>query len=411
MIISLSQCHPSIFLFVGGLVGLVLAQGLKKHDVPYTVYERESEAHAREQGWSITIHWSLPVLQQILPESIFAKLDSVAVDPLLEKDAGNFLVLDARNLDIICKIPPNERRVRANRGKLRDLLLQDLNVEFGKDLSSYDTSFGYVMASFTDGTTAKGTLLVGCDGSKSTVRRSLVGAESSMLNQLPVQMKGVTQRMSQARVAPLRALDPLLFLAINPETGIFLWHSIQNIIVEKEGEEPVYEVQTMISQLIKGPEDVLPEEASNLDRMKDMKKKVAGFTEPLLSTVIDIPEDTKVVSLSIGDWIPQGWDGQGLITLAGDAAGAMTMYRGEGANHGFLDAACLASLLVDVRKGRKTQVEALLNYETELRERREIAIPLSRAAALDAHNGIPARNSPLVSGRFAPATSARIFFE
>jgi hypothetical protein len=53
----------------------------------------------------------------------------VQVDPYLAQDKGNFLVLDGRDLRILYKIPPSKKRVRANRTKLRALLLQGLNVE------------------------------------------------------------------------------------------------------------------------------------------------------------------------------------------------------------------------------------------------------------------------------------------
>lgn len=51
------------------------------------------------------------------------------MDPYLAQDKGNFLVLDGRDLGILYKIPPSKKRVRANRTKLRALLLQGLNVQ------------------------------------------------------------------------------------------------------------------------------------------------------------------------------------------------------------------------------------------------------------------------------------------
>lgn len=60
---------------------------------------------------------------------------------------------------------------------------------------------------------------------------------------------------------------------------------------------------------------------------------------------MDIPDDnTTVTGLHLTDLPAQKWDNvNGLVTLAG--TDAMTMYRGEGANHGILDAALLVEQL------------------------------------------------------------------
>lgn len=77
-------------------------------------------------------------------------------------------------------------------------------------------------------------------------------------------------------------------------------------------------------------------------------------------------------------------------------------------NHGMLDAALLVSALTKVEAGELTQREALDIYETEVRIRRESAIPLSRQAAIDAH-GLPAPDSPLVGARAPPPIALGVF--
>jgi 2-polyprenyl-6-methoxyphenol hydroxylase-like FAD-dependent oxidoreductase len=77
-------------------------------------------------------------------------------------------------------------------------------------------------------------------------------------------------------------------------------------------------------------------------------------------------------------------------------------------NHGMLDAALLVSALTKVEAGELSQKEALDIYETEVRIRRESAIPLSRQAAIDAH-GLPAPDSPLVGARAPPPVALGIF--
>lgn len=64
----------------------------------------------------------------------------------------------------------------------------------------------------------------------------------------------------------------------------------------------------------------------------------------------------------------------------------MTMYRGEAANHGILDAYHLVQSLETVQDGRKPQKQAMEEFETELRQRTNAAVLLSRQACLDAHD-------------------------
>lgn len=83
-----------------------------------------------------------------------------------------------------------------------------------------------------------------------------------------------------------------------------------------------------------------------------------------------------------------------------------TRYRGEGANHGILDAALLVDQLKKVKAGEITQKEAIDAYEAEMRPRTHEAVLKSRQAALDAHDwDVLTENSPIIGGRIAPKTA------
>ncbi|CAG8416865.1 unnamed protein product [Penicillium salamii] len=64
----------------------------------------------------------------------------------------------------------------------------------------------------------------------------------------------------------------------------------------------------------------------------------------------------------------------------------MTMYRGEAANHGILDAFCLTEAIDQVFNHSMTTSVALGKYEEEMRERTRRAVQLSRQACRDAHS-------------------------
>lgn len=180
----------------------------------------------------------------------------------LSHDEGHFLVIDGRNMNAVLDIPPSKRRVRANRTKLRKLLLTGLDVVYEKQCSAYEILEDGVLAKFTDGSTAKGTLLVGCDGNNSAIRRQLVGAEKAALHAVGVTCDGVVQRYSKEKAKPFRDIDPLLFQSINPATRNYIWHSIQSI--DDDGEN--LELLTMVSHPVSSdPQEELPKGATCKD--------------------------------------------------------------------------------------------------------------------------------------------------
>jgi 2-polyprenyl-6-methoxyphenol hydroxylase-like FAD-dependent oxidoreductase len=138
-----------------------------------------------------------------------------------------------------------------------------------------------------------------------------------------------------------------------------------------------------------------------------MKNRAEEFAGPLRRLVHGIPDDSEQVTpLTLADFATLDWESHDKVTLAGDAAHAMTMYRGEGANHGILDAALLVDQLIRVMNGEVDQKEAIAEYEKEMKPRCRAAVLKSRQAALDGHctDAITA-DGPLIGSRFPPATA------
>jgi glycine/D-amino acid oxidase-like deaminating enzyme len=77
----LPNSQSPIIIIGAGIVGLSLAQALKKEGIPFQIYDRDAHLEARQQGWGISIYWALPALERCLPAEIFKELDGIQVDP------------------------------------------------------------------------------------------------------------------------------------------------------------------------------------------------------------------------------------------------------------------------------------------------------------------------------------------
>ncbi|RFU78560.1 fad dependent oxidoreductase [Trichoderma arundinaceum] len=381
-----------VLIIGAGVVGLTLAHGLKKANIPFEIYERDENIDARGQGWAITLHWVLRYLAEIVDEETLAGIDGVQVDPETGRnDKGNFMFINLKTQETKFRIPPNVRR-RVNREKLRKVLLKGVaeKVHWNKQLTDVavsDDSSDSVKATFADGTTVEGRMLIGAEGSRSQTRKFLVpDAYQNYL--LPVKMVGASVDFTLEQVKPLRQIDPLLFQGCHPETGVFLWVSMLET-PEVNGSagtaDERYRVQIILSWLTKDRDVAVPE--SNPERIALMKSLAAGFHPDLYNTVHAIPESSPTLHLTLQDWPCQDWDNRdGRVTLVGDAAHAMVMYRGEAGNHGILDAWHLLREIKAIYAGEKTRAEAVGDYEKEMKDRVTPAVLLSRQACLDAHD-------------------------
>ena len=319
------------------------------------------------------------------------QIDGVQVDPAVGRnDSGNFLFLNLADCSTKYRIPPSERR-RVNREKLRSVLLDGVkdHVHWSKRLVDIQTGPDGtgVEAIFQDGTRASGSLVVGAEGSNSTTRKYLNPSDYRN-RQLPIRFVGSGIDMTAEQVRPLRALDPLLFQGCHPDTSCFMWVSMLEV-PEINGtagtDHERYRVQINLSWPVKGPEDEVKE--THHERLQDMRRRASVFAPTLKKAVETIPDSAEVLEIRLADWPCLGWDNQqGRVTLVGDAAHAMVMYRGEAANHGMLDAFHLCQALKAVYFEGKSQTEVVQEYEQEMRTRTSHAVNMSRQACFDAHD-------------------------
>ncbi|CAF1301851.1 unnamed protein product [Rotaria sordida] len=316
----------TILIIGGGLGGLALGQLLLQDSPPslkVIVFERDAEEDARDQGYYITINSMgidvlkrISVLNDVLSDSTTMSYSQCQLK-FADKKLNTTLIMIAGELKII------ERAV------LRRNLLKNIDVRWNKRFISYNIVNHGIEAHFDDGSSVKGTLLVGCDGSKSVVRAQLVP-------NLCRQDTGV--------VLVAGTLEP------NEQLGQ-IQQLIENSLVQVLGDQTTE--HTMKSSL--SPEELLDKVRTNFNN-----EEIVRLIELSLSSASLIPLRLYSSPLLKVNPFPNNLR----VTLIGDAAHLMTIQRGMGANTTFADALDLA----DVIRHGSTQ-NLLSDYEEKMFKR------------------------------------------
>ncbi|WP_164842532.1 FAD-dependent monooxygenase [Actinoplanes solisilvae] len=175
-----------VLVIGGGIGGLTLAHGLRHAGVPVRVFEKTHERSDWLQGYRIHINPAgARALRDCLPPAGWTAFTR-AVSP-----GGGFGFLTDQGTDLLglaedeINTPgagPADRHHGIGRIQLRTVLLEGLDLETGKTFISYEEEPDAVVAHFADGSSARGSALVGADGANSRVRAQLIPAAAARID-------------------------------------------------------------------------------------------------------------------------------------------------------------------------------------------------------------------------------------
>ncbi|PVH79821.1 FAD/NAD(P)-binding domain-containing protein [Cadophora sp. DSE1049] len=375
-----------VIIIGAGCTGLAIAQGLKKAGIPAIVFEKNAALSSPgERDWNMGLHWGVPILKSLIPDSSSAQLQSVQVDPHTPTKPIDTLAFLNGATGEIMNAPeiPNFHRLR--RSKLRNLLSRDLDIRWNKRLKDmvFEQDGQSVTAMFEDGETITGKLIIGADGARSTT-------------QLPYSATFVQSKFSSEQALYLRSFHPLYIASPHPD-GYFAFFGLQDAPEVDKPEDWTFFFYISWNSSIE-QQDEERKTFGNRERLAQVKEKSKGYCEPWKSAFDWVPDDHAAWYFDLLVWDPSfaehSWiNKNGRVTLTGDAAHPMTYQRGQGLNHSITDAGRLVESLTTAAQ---SQFSAIKEYEAEMKARAGEEVRLSVMNTTMLHDWTKVLESPVM---------------
>ncbi|KAL3417499.1 early conidial development-2 [Phlyctema vagabunda] len=386
-----------VLIIGAGLGGLTLAQSLRKQGISFEVFERDNDKDTRSQGWAIAIHSIIDRLVSSFPSDM----------PDL-REATNHLAPLTLPVQIAMFYPDRTDRVgfedspetpiiRAERYRLREWLSTNIDIKWGKRVSRVEHDDHGVTVYFEDGTNAKGDFLVGADGVRSTVRGQLLQkSDDELLKVVP--LAAIVGEMSLAGEDFKRqlALGHSAYTLINPSLGFITFVGLHYVLPDAASAR--YFWMIMMPDTTVGDADHWLQTASQQEKHDYVSNTVTKLP-PRFREIFDL---TPVEGIRKQPHVWRDLELENIpasrVVIIGDAAHAMTPFRGEGGYHAFIDAMNISETLgrlnVDGKIHDITTVKtAVGDFNSEMLERSVESVRSSRASYEEAKKTVKNRQA------------------
>lgn len=467
------QPNFSVAIVGGGIGGIALAAALQHRNIPCIVYERDLSFEERKQGYGLTMQQGARALRSL---GFFSFSDDgeddnnncsgkKAVDENTSNTKQKFGIHSTRHVvhkpdgTVVGewgmkvwggRFEKNGRKhakrqnAHISRQNLRQLLMEMLhpgtiqwghkfvgysgqssNDDSSQDQPSLQVRFRRRSNDCDEEVSTTASVLVGCDGIRSSVRSAKLGEDGTPLRYLDcIVILGIAPSPTSALtdgetvfqtadgitrlyVMPFaEAGDDSSGLSTDNTTGLSMWQL----------SFPMDETDaTRLSQL---GSSALKEEAL---------KRCGTWHDPILKLLRSTPEDfitgypcydrALVERKELRDGCDKSQSANAFVTLLGDACHPMSPFKGQGANQALLDAVLLSQKLFDISRihNGKTNVneqqptislnestpQALAEFENDMLQRCEVKVKKSADAAKFLHSDVAIQEGNITRGAAA----------
>jgi 2-polyprenyl-6-methoxyphenol hydroxylase-like FAD-dependent oxidoreductase len=384
--------YPHVAIIGGGIGGVALAVACLHRGIPFTLFERDSHFEARSQGYGLTLQQASKAIEGLgivtLEEGV------ISTRHLVHTTDGK--VIAEWGIRKWLKTEKNTSNKRTNihitRQSLRLALLEQLGgadaVQWGHQLVSIQESKNQeINLSFQVNGTLKNTkadLVVGADGIRSTVRKLLIGEETTPLQYLGcIVILGICSLDALEDQSSLLLDKATVFQTANGHERIYIMPFTSNSVMWQLS-FPIDENEA--KALSKKGQIALKKEACLRTQWHSPIPQILAATQENQITGYPV-YDRELLQQELLSSIKN-------TTLIGDAAHPMSPFKGQGANQALLDALNLAREIA-VKCKNATQWKSigirksvLNDFETEMLKRSAIKVKDSADAAQFLHSEI-----------------------
>ncbi|KAI7972818.1 hypothetical protein EIK77_003964 [Talaromyces pinophilus] len=370
-----------VLIIGAGIGGLALAQGLKRANIPFTVFERDDRLDSRLQGYRLKIAGEVQAkLRELLTDEAWAKFEHV-----LAASAEGEMTLSATNGSIIAS---RRDRLRAgtpvpwtvDRGMFRDAMVTGIeeSVLFCKQFVRYELDDHCVKAVFADGSVERGLLLVGADGMRSVVRKQFlpdyrfadtggccIYGKTYITPELNEHFPGLRRRWITAVLDSSPVLQSIIF-GESPMSMI-----LEPVQFTQYNNEQTDLPKDYVHWGLLFSRDAIPLDDATLDetlrsRPAQLALEMTSEWHTSVRSLCELQEQSLTSGMRVYSASPdmEVWAPSPRVTLLGDAIHTMSPAGGVGAVAALHDSASLAEI---IRKDRVSET-SIGHYEAKMRE-------------------------------------------
>ncbi|HTV76797.1 MAG TPA: NAD(P)/FAD-dependent oxidoreductase [Steroidobacteraceae bacterium] len=379
-----------VLIIGAGTGGLALAHLLKYAGIEVAVFERDAVPNADTGGYRVGISPAgTRALEACVPPENFELYLATCARPPRYFNLFTEHFAQVLSFDLTGAAAAMDGENNVIRRTLRRVLLRGLEseVSFGKRFVSYahDTD-GSVAAHFEDGSRATGTVLVGADGTNSTVRKQRL-PHARLEDTGMASLGGKLAMTDRSRTLLTERMRYGMSMIFAPRGLGAIIHSLE--FAQRRG-DPGFAArwpdfvealdEDSIGWGLWGARRNFPCDPSPLSgpELQHLALQLTHGWHPHLRELIRLTPPAAISSVAVRTSVPvQEWQSSN-VTLLGDAIHTMTPGRGAGANTALRDAALLGRSLIEAHQGRRPLLQAIHEFEVEMRRYSTEAVLASR---------------------------------